>query len=173
MTTVLTSVRVRSIPSADGDFYIAIDDEDRIVETGWHSLRAALPRPWRRDDRAAPELARRVARALEGDHVDFTDVDLPPSSPFFERCRRAVQSVPAGSTITYAELARRAGSPSASRSAGQAMRRNPTPIIVPCHRVVAAGGLGGFAGAWPAEGGASPETDLKARLLRRESGLLR
>ena len=64
---------------------------------------------------------------------------------------RAMQRIPRGRTMTYAELARRAGRPRASRAAGGACGANPLPLFVPCHRIVATGGgLGGFSGglAW-------------------------
>ncbi|MEX0755205.1 MAG: methylated-DNA--[protein]-cysteine S-methyltransferase [Actinomycetota bacterium] len=60
---------------------------------------------------------------------------------------RALERVPYGSTSTYGDLARRAGSPKASRAIGSALGRNPIPIVIPCHRVVRTGGaLGGYAG---------------------------
>jgi methylated-DNA-[protein]-cysteine S-methyltransferase len=57
---------------------------------------------------------------------------------------QALRAVGAGRTVTYAELAALAGSPGAVRAVGQALARNPCPLVVPCHRVVAAGGAGGF-----------------------------
>ena len=69
--------------------------------------------------------------------------------------------MPRGSTVTYGELAARVGAPKAAQAVGAAMARNPWPIVVPCHRVLAAGGrLGGFS----APGGAR----TKRRLLRME-----
>ena len=122
-------------------------------------------------------LANEVRRAIAGEAIDFADLrlagELASQSPFFAACRRAAQRIPAGATVTYGELAALAGSPAASRAAGQAMRRNPYPIVVPCHRVVAASGaIGGYAGAWSQgwgeEGGL---TGLKARLLAREAAM--
>ena len=55
-------------------------------------------------------------------------------------------AIPYGTTITYRELAELAGSPKGSRAAGMACGANPLAVIIPCHRVVAANGLGGFAG---------------------------
>jgi len=57
-----------------------------------------------------------------------------------------LMKVPAGSTVTYGELAARAGSPGAARAVGNVMATNPMPLLVPCHRVVATDGLGGFTG---------------------------
>jgi methylated-DNA-[protein]-cysteine S-methyltransferase len=67
-----------------------------------------------------------------------------------------------GETVTYGELAALAGRPGAARAAGSAMRDNPLPFVIPCHRVVAAGGrIGGY-------GGGRNAVDLKRRLLARE-----
>jgi methylated-DNA-[protein]-cysteine S-methyltransferase len=67
-------------------------------------------------------------------------------APFFSRVVRCLCKVPYGKTITYGELARRAGSPRACRAVGNAMAHNDLPLIIPCHRVVATQGLGGFGG---------------------------
>ncbi|MBL21648.1 MAG: hypothetical protein CMJ37_02220 [Phycisphaerae bacterium] len=71
---------------------------------------------------------------------------LPRGEDFTSRVRRACASIPWGETRTYGQLAQSAGSPQASRAVGQAMRRNPLPLLIPCHRVVGATGLGGYAG---------------------------
>jgi len=71
----------------------------------------------------------------------------------------ALQKVPFGSTVSYSELARLSGHPRASRAVGNAVGKNPLVIVIPCHRVIAAGGgLGGF----------SSGLDLKRDLLRLE-----
>lgn len=70
----------------------------------------------------------------------------------------ALLRIPVGQTVTYAELARQVGRPGAARAVGGAVGANPVPLLVPCHRVVAAGGLGGF----------SSGTEMKARLLTIE-----
>jgi methylated-DNA-[protein]-cysteine S-methyltransferase len=67
-------------------------------------------------------------------------------APFTSRVVSCLKKVPYGKTITYGELARRAGSPRASRAVGNAMAHNDFPLIIPCHRVVASVGLGGFGG---------------------------
>ncbi len=108
------------------------------------------------------ELAGRCRRYFEGERVDFSvPLEFPPVSGFRRRVWRAAVRVPYGEVVTYGELAVRAGSPGGARAAGQAMAHNPLPLIVPCHRVVAAdGSLGGFS----AEGGLA----LKRRLLALE-----
>jgi methylated-DNA-[protein]-cysteine S-methyltransferase len=87
---------------------------------------------------------------------------LEPAEPFSARIRQALLAIPYGQTLTYGALAEvLAVSP---RAIGQAMGANPIPIIVPCHRVLAADGLGGYSGA----GG----VEVKSRLLAHEGAIL-
>ncbi len=76
-------------------------------------------------------------------------VDLRATPVFTERVLQQLRSIAFGQTLTYGELARAVGKPGASRAVGQANGRNPVPIILPCHRVVAANGLGGFSCGLP------------------------
>ena len=100
-----------------------------------------------RDAREAALLRTRVLAWLGGADDAFPDVPLPDGTDFQRRCWAACRRIPRGETRTYAWLAAEAGSPGAARAAGQAMRRNPLPIVVPCHRVTGSGGwLGGYAG---------------------------
>jgi methylated-DNA-[protein]-cysteine S-methyltransferase len=81
--------------------------------------------------------------------------------PFDRRVYEVARTIPPGATLSYGEIAARLGEPREARAVGQALGRNPFPIIVPCHRVLAAGGkLGGFS----ARGG----TATKLRLLSLE-----
>lgn len=74
-------------------------------------------------------------------------VDLSHITPFQRRVLEATRRVPRGQVRTYAQIARQIGQPKAVRAVGQALRRNPIPIVVPCHRVVASDGtLGGYGG---------------------------
>ncbi len=169
MPVVADAIRYRTFASPEGEFYVALRDV-ALIETGWTSLSARDRGAWRRDPSIAAELIERIRAAIAGHPVDFTDVAIPESGPFFVACRRACQRIPTGLTLTYSQLAAKAGSPAASRAAGQAMRRNPTPIVVPCHRVIAASGaIGGFSGQWASAGGACPEIDVKTALLAREA----
>ena len=92
--------------------------------------------------------------------------DLPlrmAGTPFQSKVWEQLQQIPYGQTVSYRELARRVGQPGASRAVGGANRRNPIPIIVPCHRVIAADStLGGYSGNC---GGSA---DVKRALLRLE-----
>jgi methylated-DNA-[protein]-cysteine S-methyltransferase len=88
-----------------------------------------------------------VRGLLDGAPVDLSDVtlDLTGVPAFDTRVYLAARAVLPGETVTYGELAARLGEPGAARAVGRALGRNPVPIIVPCHRVVAAGGrTGGF-----------------------------
>ena len=94
-----------------------------------------------------PALRRRLVEYADGCPQDFDDceIDWPNLTPFQLRVVAAARRVRYGSTATYGELAERAGYPGAARAAGSVMAANRVPIIIPCHRIVAAGGgLGGF-----------------------------
>ena len=87
---------------------------------------------------------------LRGEARDFSTVtlDLDGVTPFQQRVYAVARTIPAGATLSYGEIATRLGDRSAARDVGEAMGQNPCPIIVPCHRVLAAGGkVGGFSAA--------------------------
>ncbi|RXF69993.1 methylated-DNA--[protein]-cysteine S-methyltransferase [Hansschlegelia zhihuaiae] len=105
-----------------------------------------------------------VRRYFEGEETDFSDValDLRGQDPFFRRVYDAARGVGWGRTTTYGALAKELGEgPETAREIGQAMAKNPVALIIPCHRVLAAGGkIGGFS----APGG----TASKSRMLALE-----
>jgi methylated-DNA-[protein]-cysteine S-methyltransferase len=107
-------------------------------------------------------LQRRIAAYFSGERISFdVPVDLAGLTEFQRAALRACSTIPYGTTTTYGRLAAMIGRPGAARAIGGAMARNPIPLIIPCHRVLAAdGGLGGFS----AEGG----VDVKSRMLRLE-----
>lgn len=114
-----------------------------------------------------PEVAEAVAAAkryFDGEAVDFSGVrlDLSDQGEFFKRIYAAARRVVWGSTTTYGVLAKELGTGwEGARDVGQAMARNPVPLIIPCHRVLAAGGkVGGFS----APGGST----AKMRMLQLE-----
>jgi methylated-DNA-[protein]-cysteine S-methyltransferase len=99
------------------------------------------------DAAALPGLAERLRRYAGGEEVQFDDLelDLSTCTPFQQQVLRTVQAIPPGQTWSYGDVARAVGKPGAARAVGQVMARNPVPLFVPCHRVVASGGrLGGF-----------------------------
>jgi methylated-DNA-[protein]-cysteine S-methyltransferase len=84
---------------------------------------------------------------MRGRKTDFAAVavDLTDVEPFQRKVYDAARAVPWGHTVSYGELARQIGAPGAARTVGQALARNPVPIIIPCHRVLAKGHrIGGF-----------------------------
>jgi methylated-DNA-[protein]-cysteine S-methyltransferase len=92
---------------------------------------------------------------LEGGELPPELLDLSVLSEFRKEVLKFVATIPLGETMTYGEIAKRLGRPKAARAVGQALRANPFPLIIPCHRVVGSEGLGGY----------SLGVDLKRRLL--------
>jgi methylated-DNA-[protein]-cysteine S-methyltransferase len=119
---------------------------------------------WRRDARHAllRQAKRELAEYFGGERERFETALAPEGTPFQRSVWKAISKVGFGKTITYAELARRAGYPGSARAAGAATGRNPISIIVPCHRIVGSdGSLTGYAGG----------LDRKRALLALESGI--
>ena len=110
------------------------------------------------------ELAARVCAYFAGDPVRFDDVDLDLDwcTPFQRSVADVLRSVPAGQTVTYGELAALAGHPNAQRAAGTFCAGNRFGLLVPCHRVFAADGLGSYG---------SFGVEYKRRLLQLENAL--
>lgn len=160
-------MRYRLLKTFTGPF-VLMQDDNGDLGTAWvdadveHRLgRGQL------DRRLLDDLADRLVGYFQGEEVDFADVALPAAGgAFTRRCWVRCRQIARGETISYAELASRAGSPAAARAAGQAMRHNRLPIIVPCHRVVgSSGALHGFGGSCDAD---SSAIDIKRRLLEME-----
>jgi methylated-DNA-[protein]-cysteine S-methyltransferase len=125
------------------------------------------PDPTRRNERLAGRrtdpghvLAGRLTAFFGGAADDFADVELDLEDGFYGDCARALRAVPRGEVVTYGELAALAGRPGAARAAGTFCARNRLGPFVPCHRVVAAGGIGSYG---------SLGVDYKRRLLALEN----
>lgn len=102
---------------------------------------------WVRDERPLDEAVRQLRAYFAGELQRFELSLAARGTPFQQRVWRALREIPYGQTISYGELARRIGQPTASRAVGAANGRNPLPIVVPCHRVIGSTGrLTGFAG---------------------------
>jgi len=114
-----------------------------------HFPHVAKKREWQRDSRH-PVLRRARRELLEyfaGRRKRFGVALDPQGTPFQRSVWKSIARIDFGRTITYAELAQRAGHPGSARAAGAATGRNPLSIIVPCHRIVGAdGSLTGYAG---------------------------
>ena len=103
--------------------------------------------PTAREPRDA--LQEELDRYFRGEPVTFADVevDLSGFTEFERAVYRATRAIPFGKVATYGQIAKAIGRPNAPRAVGQALGKNPTSIVIPCHRVVASdGGLGGFTG---------------------------
>jgi methylated-DNA-[protein]-cysteine S-methyltransferase len=132
--------------------------------TGWR-LRAqgASIEP----DETVQQVIGQLREYFAGQRRDFDlPLDLPPLEPSTLAVLRALQTVPAGQTITYAELAASSGTGLPARAIGAIMGANPVPLVIPCHRVVAADGLGGYSGGEPGH-----EIETKRWLLENEGAL--
>jgi len=104
---------------------------------------------WRRDARHAPlrQAKRELAEYFGGERKRFETALAPQGTPFQRSVWTAISTVCFGETITYSELACRAGCTGSARAAGAATGRNPISIIIPCHRIVGSNGsLTGYAG---------------------------
>jgi O-6-methylguanine DNA methyltransferase len=114
-------------------------------------------------DRAAfvPDLCRRFQRHLEGEPTSYEDVELDVdwATPLQREFIESARAIPWGEVVSYGELAALAGRPGAARAAGSFCADNRYSLIIPCHRVVAANGIGGYGSAGP---------ELKRRLLALE-----
>lgn len=149
-------------PTAPSPFLVRSDlvnlavtvQDDAVTAIRLHGGAARPPEtPLERD------VAHQLEEYLAGQRSRFTVHVSPTGTPFERRCWDALQQIPYGETRTYAEIARAVGNPKGFRAVGSANHKNPIPIIIPCHRVVASGGgLGGYGGG----------LDLKRRLLALE-----
>jgi O-6-methylguanine DNA methyltransferase len=107
------------------------------------------------------KLAEEIVAYLEGGSpCPRAELDMSGCTDFQKQIYLQVQAIPRGETATYGQIAECAGRPGAARAVGRAMAANPFAVLVPCHRVVAKKGLGGY--AWGRE--------MKEKLLRLECG---
>jgi methylated-DNA-[protein]-cysteine S-methyltransferase len=141
-------------------------DEERL--SGLYTAPASGDPDLVRDQRRASAPFVRVREQLEayfaGERIAFdVPLNLDGATAFFASVWRHLLAIPFGTTVTYGELAKRLGRPTAARAVGMANGRNPIAIIVPCHRVVGSGGgLTGYAGG----------LERKRYLLRHEADVL-
>jgi methylated-DNA-[protein]-cysteine S-methyltransferase len=163
--------------TAIGDCAVAWNAADRLIgvwlpEASSARLRARIAR--RRPEATEAEpfgditvAVSAISALLRGEQTDLTGIRIDDSSldRFDRQVYAAARTIPPGRVVTYAALAERIGEAATAREVGQSLGRNPFPIVVPCHRIVAAGGeLGGFS----APGGAA----TKRRLLTIEDARL-
>lgn len=164
-------MRHRLFDTVTGPFALFVHEDGRLG-TSWLNAAVQIMLGDSLEDRALmPDLSRRLKAYFNGQRVDFADIALPQAGEFYMRCWNACRTISRGQTRTYAELAAMAGSTAAAaRAAGQAMRHNPLPVIIPCHRVIGSGGkLHGFGGSCDASG---RELAIKSALLKMEGALI-
>jgi O-6-methylguanine DNA methyltransferase len=129
--------------------------------------------PGARETLPPPDVQRAIetiAAHLRGEAADFSGIGLDMNGlpEFHRRVYEVARAIPSGETLSYGEIAARLGEPSAAREVGRALGRNPFPIVVPCHRVLAAGGkTGGFS----APGGVATKLRLLAIEGARANGI--
>lgn len=135
-----------------------------LRELGWGlATRGASTEP----DACVQQVVGQLREYFAGQRQDFdVPLDLPPLEPATRAVLAALQTVPYGTTITYGELASRSGTGLPARAIGSIMGANPVPLVIPCHRVVAGDGLGGYSGGDPGQGVAT-----KRWLLELEGAL--
>ena len=141
----------------------------QLPERSEKAARARLARrfPAAREDEPPPAIRRivdTIVTLIAGEPVDLSasPLDMAGVPDFHRRVYDVALSIQPGETLTYGEVAKRIGEPGAAQAVGQALGKNPFPIIVPCHRVLASGGkTGGFS----ADGGV--ETKLKLLSIER------
>jgi methylated-DNA-[protein]-cysteine S-methyltransferase len=138
-------------------------DEQRVshLYTAPHSESPDAVRGHRRADAPFAAARDQLEAYFAGERVEFdVPLNMDGATAFFMTVWRRVLAVPFGTTVSYGELARELGRPTAARAVGAANGRNPIAIIVPCHRVIGSGGaLTGYAGG----------IDRKRWLLRHEA----
>jgi methylated-DNA-[protein]-cysteine S-methyltransferase len=147
--------------SDDGIIRFRLPDRDRDATERHMRTKGATQAP---PERIAA-VAALAKRYFAGERIDFSNaaVDLAGVDPSRRSIYETLRKVRFGETVTYGELAKRAGVPGLvpAQEVGAAMARNPVPLIIPCHRVLAAGGkLGGFS--------APGRTEAKERMLTLE-----
>ncbi|MEV0586015.1 methylated-DNA--[protein]-cysteine S-methyltransferase [Nonomuraea sp. NPDC050310] len=141
---MMDTVAYAELETPVGPFAVAVSEQG-LVATGWHGLR--LEAPVAEDAaRTAPVVAE-LRAYFAGELTRFeTPIDWRLTAGSRRRVLQALFGVPYGKVVTYGELAGLSGTGVPARGIGSIMGSNPLPIVVPCHRVVAGNGLGGFSG---------------------------
>lgn len=141
------------LPTPIGDLLIAGDDDGLKVISFPSGSRRRDPEPdWIFSENPFAEARRQLEAYFDGRLRDFDLPLAPAGTPFQLAVLEELRKIPYGTTTSYGEIARRIGRPTALRAVGAANGRNPLPLVIPCHRVVGAGGdLTGFGGGLAAK----------------------
>jgi methylated-DNA-[protein]-cysteine S-methyltransferase len=142
-------ILIESVESPVGEIVVTSRD-GRACTLGFIEQQKHLRRTHERDEmkRGSTDIGRRLEAYLRGDLAALDAVVTDAAgTPFQHRVWRALREIPIGETISYAELARRIGAPTAVRAVARANALNPISLVVPCHRVIGSdGALRGYAG---------------------------
>ncbi|HST91176.1 MAG TPA: methylated-DNA--[protein]-cysteine S-methyltransferase [Brevundimonas sp.] len=164
------------VDSPIGPLTLATDDQGRVRGVSFGdglgpTMRREYPAAASVEGEPPPALAAALAAFFSGDRAALSRVprsldgarSASAADGFQPAVWRALAAIPCGTTISYGEIARRAGQPGAAQAAGVALNRNPLPLVLPCHRVVGAdGAMVGFGGG----------LERKTWLLQHEGALL-
>ncbi|MCZ6749346.1 MAG: methylated-DNA--[protein]-cysteine S-methyltransferase [SAR324 cluster bacterium] len=160
MTASERLIRFTRVPSPHGPVLLAGRESGLVrlnFQAGTHPAVPAAD--WIEDPVPLAEAARQLEAYFAGELREFTVTVEPEGTSFQQTVWRELRRIPYGKTISYGELARRAGKPKGARAVGAANGANPVPVIVPCHRVIGAdGSLTGYGEGLP----------IKAALLELE-----
>jgi methylated-DNA-[protein]-cysteine S-methyltransferase len=150
-------IYAESFETRFGAMTVAVDDDGAVVSL---DFRECVPEGSTLDPLKTRQAKRQIQEFCDGERTAF-ELPLAPDGTDFQRLVWAeIARIPYGQTRTYGQIAAAVGNKDAARAVGAASGANPIPLIVPCHRVIAAdGGLGGFAYG----------TGIKTRLLAFES----
>jgi len=163
--------RYGTVPSPVGDLLVAVSDEGvcevsfaRESSEDFFSELKQRGFTGKADQHAIDDVASQLRDYFSGRRKQFEmTVDLSGMTPFTQQVLKATASVPFGKLSTYQDIARAIGKPGASRAVGNALGRNPIPVVVPCHRIVRSDWtIGGYTGG----------LDIKQRLLSIEGSAL-
>jgi methylated-DNA-[protein]-cysteine S-methyltransferase len=145
----MTTVAFAEVPTPVGPFVLAVT-EDGLGASGWGSpatLRERLGFPEAADPGRTASVVAQLNAYFAGESRSFaTPIDWRLTAGSRRKVLQALYEIPYGKVVTYGELAARSGTGVPARGIGSIMGGNPLPIVVPCHRVVAGNGLGGFSG---------------------------
>jgi methylated-DNA-[protein]-cysteine S-methyltransferase len=130
-----------------GALHAVFDDEERLAELGFESSSRRVFESSSSTTGRLDDLKTQLTGYFSGTRKSFDIPLAPKGTPFQLAVWNALLEIPYGDTVTYAELARRIGKPSAVRAVGAANGANPIPVIIPCHRVIGSNGtLTGYGG---------------------------
>jgi methylated-DNA-[protein]-cysteine S-methyltransferase len=141
--------------------YLVLPRKNKVAAQRFLEIQSRMPGAFfEKSPFPVPEIiVQQTQKALSGHAILYQKLDLSALTPFQIKVLHATRRIPCGKTQSYGWISRHSGSPAGCRAAGQALKRNPVPLFVPCHRVIGCGNeLGGFGAG----------IDWKIRLLQTE-----